>query len=135
MRACFRYALSALVILMPACSTAAGDDGESSDENLRIKPVGTETMSTLVVQLPANTCLPGGACTRVLAQQPNITLDGTAMTLGTGLRVVSGKHTLSVGPTKTTITLDAGKTRTMTLPVIRRVCSNGDAANVPTTDF
>jgi hypothetical protein len=130
-----RVSLTALTLVMVACSTGADDGSDYSNDDLRIKPVGTETMSTLVVQLPANTCLPGGACSRVLSQQPNITLDGAAMTLGNGLRVVPGKHTLAVGPTKTTVNLDAGKTRTMTLPVVRRACTNGDAANVPATDF
>ncbi len=127
--------LSSLALFIPACTSAAGDDGAAADEDLRLHPTGTETMSTLIVQLPTGTCLPGGSCTRPLAAQPQITLDGASMTLGTGLRVLPGSHKLSVGPTQTTITLDAGKTRTMTLPVVKRVCTNGAAATVPDTQF
>jgi hypothetical protein len=134
-RALGSVVLCSFAFAVPACGSNAGDGGESADDALRLHPTGTETMSTLIVQLPANSCLPGGACTRVLAQQPGITLDGVAMTLGTGIRVLPGNHKLVVGPSSTTISLDAGKTRTMTLPVVKRVCTNGDAANVPATDF
>jgi hypothetical protein len=95
----------------------------TSDDPVRIHPGGEENLSTLVLQLPAGACLPGSTCARPLAKTPALSLDGQAMSLGTGLRVLPGAHVLTVDRVSTTVTLVAGLTRTLTLPVAREVCS------------
>jgi hypothetical protein len=117
-----------------ACS-ALSEDADSADESLKISPTGTEMMSTLIVQLPTGTCLPGGSCAHPLVASPNISLDGTAMTIGTPLRVAPGDHTLVVSGTTKTVNLVAGATRTIVLPVVKKECTNASSSTLPETHF
>jgi hypothetical protein len=121
--------------LVTACSISPFEDADATDKELRVREVGTEAMATLVLKLARGTCLPGEGCGRPLAAAPTLRLDDTPMALEQPLRVTPGEHTLVVNETKATITLDAGATRTLALPVVRRVCVDESAAPLPPTDF
>jgi hypothetical protein len=124
----------ALVASTVACS-ALSEDADSADDSLKISPTGTETMSTLIVELPTGTCMPGGSCARPLAVSPNISLDGAAMTIGSPLRVAPGDHTLVVSGTSKTVNLVAGATRTIVVPVVKKECTNASGSTLPETHF
>lgn len=125
------FCLSSSVV---ACS-ALSESADSQDDSLRINPIGEENMSTLIVQLPTGACLPGGSCAHPLVVNPSINLDGTAMTIGTGLRVRPGEHRLSASGTNTKLNLVAGATRTLVLPVIKKACTNASGGTLPETQF
>lgn len=117
-----------------ACS-ALTEDADSADDSLTISPTGTETMSTLIVQLPTGACMPGGSCAHPLVVSPSVSLDGAAMTIGTPLRVVPGDHTLVASGTTKTVNLVAGATRTIVLPVVKKECTNASGSALPETHF
>jgi hypothetical protein len=123
------------VVACSAASDSSSDATGSVDEEIRIKPVGDEIMSTLTLQLPTGTCVPGGSCTRPLSTGPTLSLDGTPLTLGAPLRVRPGDHALMVGFTQQTITLTPAQSRVMTIPVVNKVCQNASATTLPPTDF
>jgi hypothetical protein len=129
------FAIATAGFAAAACSVAPDDDSGAIDDPLRLRPEGTETMSTLILRLPTGTCLPGESCARPLGRPPTFRLGNTAMTLGQPLRVVPGQHTLTVNNTSTTITLAAGATRTLVLPVAKRVCKEETAGALPATQF
>ncbi len=133
------HSASWLALPITALLAAAGCGSPSSpstatDNPVRIHPGGEENMSTLILQLPPGACIQGESCAHPVTL-PGLALDGQPMTFGTGLRVVPGAHTLTVNRLSTTVTLQAGLTRTLALPVAREVCQPEPIATLPATQF
>ena len=128
---------SAFAFGLVACGTATPAPTDAASNEDRIHPEGDETMATIVVELPADSCLPGGACSKRLGVIPTFTLGTTALTLGAATRVVPGDYTLSVQPGGTTmrLALAAGATRRVVLPVARRVCRDAARPAIASPDF
>lgn len=118
------------------CSAITGDEGEeSSADDLRKKPKGSENWSNLTVQLPTGSCQPGGSCSRPLGQTATIALDGANIALGAVQRIKPGGHTIAVNGVSTTVNLNAGDSKTFVLPTARRKCTAAGLPNVSQTDF
>ncbi|MFO0671896.1 MAG: hypothetical protein U0235_20110 [Polyangiaceae bacterium] len=116
------------------CSSTPSDDGEI-DSEYRKKPKANENWSSLTLQLPTGTCQPGGTCSRPLGATANIQLDGATVTLGAANRVKPGDHTVTVNGVGKTVTLAAGASKTMVLPIAHRKCQAANLPNVANTDF
>ena len=132
-----RSSLFALTLgtLFVGAGCGALEPTSSTDDAIRITPVGTENMANLTLQLPVGACLPGGSCSRPLAVTPTLAVDGAATSLNAQVRLTPGNHTLTVGNTSTTISLSAGSVRTLIVPVTKQVCTNEAPPTVPATDF
>ena len=137
----FGYLLSTLTVVGVAAASLAGCssssepvDGSSADD-LRVKPTGTETWASLTVQLPTGSCQPGGSCSRPLGATASLLVDNASVALGAKTRLKPGDHTLTVNGVGTQVTLTAGQTRTLTLPVAHRKCQAAGLPTVSQTDF
>ncbi len=64
-----RTVLAATAALAGACGSPASNT-TSGESNIQINPVGTDQLSELTLQLPADSCLPGGGCANRSAPRP-----------------------------------------------------------------